>query len=142
MLEWNELAALAAGGPTWVATAVAADGAELRVEVWGERPGIRRRIVLAKAVQEQQPCSWALHTKTRPPTAAELVEAAHIACQGSPEWWAVLAPWRGDLEGPPLGAEAFTITGFLIGPIPEEGAGLVQLAVGSAPALQVGAGNA
>jgi len=141
MLEWTELRTLPTAA-AWAASATAADGTELTVTVYGERPGVRRRLVLSAPAQPSGPALWQLRTRGRCPTAAELVDAAHAACQGSAEWWAVPYPWRGDLEAPsapPAGLEYFEVGGYLIGPIPPTASAfLIQLAVGTG--TQVAAG--
>ena len=134
MLEWTEAATLPAvqGGPVWMASAKSDDGAELTVAVWGERPGVRRRLVLAANPKGPGPAVWELRTKGRPPTSFELVEAARVAAQGSPEWWAVLYPFRTDIEFPE-GLEEYVTGGYLMGPVPEGAGMLVQLALGQVP---------
>jgi len=141
MLEWTELKTLPTAA-AWAASATAADGTELTVTVYGERPGVRRRLVLSAPAQPSGPTLWQLRTRGRCPTAAELVDAAHAACQGSAEWWAVPYPWRGDLEAPsapPPGLDVFEVGGYLLGPIPPNvKAFLIQLAVGTESLVAAG----
>ena len=146
MLEWKELATLAGpGGPIYTAQATAEDGAELTVQVWAlARPGRASGRILAAvrghlgAAAPEQP-RFQVSSTLRAVSTAELLEAVHEACQGSPEWWAVMLPWRSDLEVPE-GSEVFLVGGYLFGPVPTNAAGMiVQLIVGGGAAAGSGA---
>lgn len=143
MLEWTELYTLAGpGGPVWEAEARAEDGSRLLCQVWApERPGkpagriltaVRSELRAASSSPEQP--RFMLSVWGRPATTSELLEAVHEACQGSPEWWAAMLPWRSDLEPPEGPVEAYTLSGYLFGPVPPGAGFTLSLGVGAQPA--------
>lgn len=130
-MEWTEVHELAAPPgaalPTYAATATAADGATLRVLVYGERPGARSRI-LRPGPQDQKGARWFLICDNRVPTHYEMRSATAHAAHHSPEWWAIPGAWRCDSDAPPdpleESPEGYAIGGEFAGPIPP-GMGLI-----------------